>query len=114
MVLAQFSLKDNYWDEFELLDDDIEILYNHLIEVETPLTPEELISVLVDKRIQREIKTIEEQRLAGGEIYLPKESYEVDQKIVFPSLNWQQGDVLSVRKGWTTLITTSPGVSPRS
>jgi len=100
MVLAQFSLKDNYWDEFELLDDDIEILYNHLIEVETPLTPEELISVLVDKRIQREIKTIEEQRLAGGEIYLPKESYEVDQKIVFPSLNWQQGDVLSVRKGW--------------
>jgi len=100
MVLAQFSLKENYWEDFELLDDDIEILYNHLLEVETPLTPEELISVLVDERIQREIRVIEEQRLAGGDIYLPKESYEVDQKIVFPSLNWQQGEVHSVRPGW--------------
>ena len=77
MVVAAFSLKENYWENFELLDEDIEFIYNHLLEVETPLTPEELISVLVNERIERELRVIEEQRLAGGLEYLPKEYYEV-------------------------------------
>jgi hypothetical protein len=100
MVVAAFSLKENYWDGFELLEEDIEFIYNHLLDVETPLTPEELISVLVNERIQRELRVIEEQRLAGGLEYLPKESYEVDQKLVFPALGWQQGQVTAVRPGW--------------
>ncbi len=100
MIVATFSLRENYWEDFELLEEDIEFIYNHLLEVETPLTPEELISVLVDERIQREQKAIEEQRLAGGEIYLPKESYAVDQKVVFPALSWQQGEVVADRPGW--------------
>jgi len=47
MVLASFSLKENYWDEFELQDKDIEFIYNHLLEIETPLTPQELLYVLI-------------------------------------------------------------------
>ena len=46
MVLATFSLKENYWEEFELQNEDIEFIYAHLLEVETPLTPQEIISVL--------------------------------------------------------------------
>ena len=100
MVVAAFKFRENYWEDFELLDDDIEFIYNHLLEVETPLTPEELVSVLVEERIQREIRAIEEQRLAGGEIFLPKEGYTIDQKLVFPALDWQQGSVVDSRKGW--------------
>jgi hypothetical protein len=100
MVLAQFSLREDYWEDFELQVEDIEFIYNHLLEVETPLTPEELISVLVEERIQREIRAVEEQRLAGGEIFLPKDTYDVNQKLVFPALNWQQGEVSAVRPGW--------------
>jgi hypothetical protein len=100
MVVATFSLRENYWEDFELLEEDIEFIYNHLLEIETPLTPQELITELVDERIQREQNTIEEQRLAGGEIYLPKDIYEVDQKVVFPALGWQQGEVISDRPGW--------------
>ena len=100
MVLAQFSLRENYWEDFELQENDIDIIYNHLLEVETPLTPEELISILVQERIQHEIQAIEEERLAGSQIYLPKDSYDIDQKIVFPSLNWQHGVVDNVRPGW--------------
>jgi len=100
MVLAQFSLREDYWDVFELQAEDIEFIYNHLLEVETPLTPEELISVLVEERIQREIRAIEEQRLAGGEIFLPKDTFDVNQKLVFPALSWQQGEVTAVRPGW--------------
>jgi hypothetical protein len=100
MVVATFSLKENYWDEFELLDDDIEFLYSHLLEIESPQTPDELISVLIDERIQREQRIIEQQRLDGGEVYLPKESFEVEQKLVFPAFGWQQGEVIASRKGW--------------
>ena len=100
MVLAAFSLKENYWDEFELRDEDIEFIYDHLLEIETPLTPQELITVLIEERIQQEIKTVEQQRLSGGEIFLPKDHYDIKQKLVFPALGWRQGQVTDKRSGW--------------
>ncbi len=100
MVVATFKFRENYWEDFNLLEADIEFIYNHLLEVETPLTPEELVEVLVEERIQRELQAIEDQRLAGGEVYLPKEEYLVDQKLVFPALGWQRGEVVGARKGW--------------
>lgn len=100
MVVATFKFRENYWDDFHLLEADIEFIYNHLLEVETPLTPEELGEVLVEERIQREIRAAEAQRLAGGEIYLPKEDYPMGQKLVFPALEWQQAEVVDARKGW--------------
>jgi hypothetical protein len=99
MFVAPFSLGDNYWEEFDLQEEDIEFLYTHLLDIETPLTPQELIEVLVDERIKRELRSIEEQRLAGGEIYLPKEVYTVEQKLVFPALGWRNGEVIARREG---------------
>ena len=99
MVLAAFSLKETYWDEFELQDEDIEFIYNHLLEIETPLTPQELLNVLIEERIQQEIKAVEQQRLSGRKEYLPKESYEVKQQLVFPALGWRQAEVLEKRPG---------------
>ena len=100
MVIAAFSLKETYWDEFELQEKDIEFIYNHLLEVETPLTPQELLSVLIEERIQQEIKSIEKQRLSGRKVYLPKETYDIKQQLVFPALNWRQGQVKEKRSGW--------------
>lgn len=100
MVVAAFSFKEDYWQDFELLEEDIEFIYTHLLEIETPLTPKELTTVLVEERIKREVRSIEEQRLAGGEIYLPKEDYEIKQKLVFPALGWRQGEVMDTRPGW--------------
>jgi hypothetical protein len=100
MVVATFSIRENYWEDFELLEEDIEFIYHHLLEIETPLTPEELISVLIEERIQREQKAIEEQRLAGGEVFIPKGVYDIEQKVVFPALGWQQGEVIATRPGW--------------
>jgi hypothetical protein len=100
MVLAAFSLKENYWNEFELHEEDVEFIYNHLLEIETPLTPQEIISVLVEERIQQEIKAAEQQRSSGGEVYLPKESYDVKQQLAFPALDWRQGEVIEKRAGW--------------
>lgn len=99
MQTASLTLRENYWDDFQVNSEDIDYLYTHLLEVETPLPPEELITVLVEERIKRELKALEDKKLAGGEVYLPKESYKTGQVLTFPVLEWQQGEVVGVREG---------------
>ena len=74
MVTVSFSLNEDYWQNFELHDEDIEFIYNYLLEFETPLTPQELVAVLVDERIRYEKFSIEQQRSSGGDLYQPKGS----------------------------------------
>jgi hypothetical protein len=99
MVVATISLDGDYWEEFELEEADITFLYEHLLEHETPLTPEEITPLLVDERIRREQESFEEKRLDGNEVYMPKDDYEVGQGLVFPSLDWKKGEVVDVRSG---------------
>jgi hypothetical protein len=99
MVATNFSLRDDYWETFELVEEDVEVLYNHLLETETPLTSEELLRVLVKERVMREKLAIEKRRSAGGEIYFPKIDYEIGQTLIFPALGWLRGDVLEKRSG---------------
>ncbi|NIW46961.1 MAG: hypothetical protein GWN30_20080, partial [Gammaproteobacteria bacterium] len=99
MQTASLTLRENYWDDFQVNSEDIDFLYAHLLEVETPLPPEELITVLVEERIKRELKALEDKKLAGGEVYLPKVSYKPGQVLSFPVLEWQQGEVVGVREG---------------
>ncbi len=100
MVFAAFSLREDYWDDFELNDTDIEFLYNYLLETETPLPSEDLIAVLVEERIRQELHRLEQQQLEGGELYLPKETYKPGQQLVFPALGGRTATVLNIRKGW--------------
>jgi hypothetical protein len=99
MVVAQFSLREDYWNTFELQEEDIEFLYTYLLDKETPLTSQELISALVDERIRREKIEIERQRSSKGDIYLPKERYSPGQSLVFPAFEWRSGQVISSRPG---------------
>lgn len=99
MVTMSISLKEDYWATFNLEPEDIEFLYNYLLESETPLTSQELVQTLIAERIQREKLALEEQRLSGGEIYYPKEQYAVGQILVFPALGWRRGKVVNVRPG---------------
>jgi hypothetical protein len=100
MVMVSYSLREDYWETFELQDEDIEFLYNYLLELETPLTPRELLVALVEERIRRETQAIEQQRSAGGDLYLPKERYMPEQKLVFPALGWRRGEVIDIRPGY--------------
>jgi len=47
MGVAIYSMGEDYWESFKLQEEDIESLYNHLLETETPLTSKELTEVLV-------------------------------------------------------------------
>jgi hypothetical protein len=99
MGASPFSLREDYWETFELQNQDIEFLYNHLMEVETPLTSQELLMALLTERIRQEKSAIEKQRSSGGQIYLPKEAYSVGQALVFPSMGWRRGLVKEIRPG---------------
>ncbi len=99
MVMETKTMGEEYWDQFELQAEDIEFLYNHLLEAETPLTSDELIYALVEERIHQQKIKLEKQRLAGGDLYQPKGTYAINQKIILPSFEWQHGEVIAVRPG---------------
>ena len=99
MGITPLSIKENYWDNFEILEEDMEFLYNHLLEIENPLTPQELLTALVKERIRQEKDNLEDMQLQGGTVYLPKEQHTPGQSLQFPALNWQKGQVLQVRPG---------------
>ena len=99
MAIKPLSIDAKYWDNLTIQDSDLEIIYNHLLEIETPQDSQELTAVLIDERIKQEKKVLENDKLAGSTIYLPKNHYQVDQHLVFPTLNWQKGKVTGIREG---------------
>ena len=99
MTTVTFALQEDYWLNFEVQEDDIEFIYNHLLEIETPQTTEEIIVALVSDRISREKSAIEKRRTSGGDLYKPKELYEVKQSLIFPAFDWQKGSVTAIRDG---------------
>jgi hypothetical protein len=90
---------EDYWEGFQTQAEDIEFLYNYLLELETPLTSLELLDALVDERIRRRKLEIERQRTSGGDLYQPKSVFKPKQKLVFPALGWKHGEVISLRPG---------------
>ena len=99
MAISPFSLNHDYWTNFEIKDQDLEFLYNYLLEVEEPQTVQQLVHALVNERIRRERERLEKQQLSGGLVYYPKDNYQVGQTIQFPAMDWKTGEVVSVRPG---------------
>jgi hypothetical protein len=99
MGIAAYSMGEDYWENFNLQEEDIEFLYNYLLETETPLTSLELVEALVKERIQRRKVEIEHQRMSGGDLYQPKLSFKTGQKLTFSALDWKQGIVVGIRPG---------------
>ena len=98
-MLALNSVKENYWESFQVNEDDFDFLYNKLFELETPLSTIELIKYLIEERIRIEKEKIEKLNQKSGSIYLPKDDYEIGQKIIFPSNNLVNGTVIDKRPG---------------
>ncbi|MDD5370003.1 MAG: hypothetical protein PHQ40_13025, partial [Anaerolineaceae bacterium] len=99
MVIAPLSLREDYWDSFVLQEEDLDYLYNRLLELETPLTSKELTAAVVERRIQREKQSLEQHLPAEGKLYIPKDHYQVGDILTFPALGWKKGKVVAVRPG---------------
>lgn len=72
MAGATPNISADYWRTLQVTSSDIEFLQTHLFERETPLTPRELVSVLVAERIRIETETAARQR-DTLKPYLPRE-----------------------------------------
>ncbi len=98
VVIRRNTQEAAYWENFRVTDEDLEYLSNLLMEREVPLPLDELAQAVVVFRCRREEERIA-QELSKGTPYLPKNSYQVGEKVVFPALEYQVGEVVGVREG---------------
>lgn len=88
---------DQYWTEkFRVSSEDIEHIYSIFLETETPLTSQELALEVIRFRVDKELQKL--RRLVEiGEIFQPKNSYQIGQKLVFPAFDYSVGEIVSER-----------------
>ena len=88
-----------FWrDQFEVSADDVEFLYQFLLDAQKPLKVSDLALSLIDEYLRRENARIE-QELTKGAIYAPRQRYQIGQTLVFPGLEFAVGAVVGVRPG---------------
>jgi len=97
MTAAPVGLDDTYWQNLRIQTEDLDALSAHLLEVETPLSPEELAAQLVADRMGREGAAQAKALVEEGAPYRPKERYAAGRKLVFPALGGARGQVAKVR-----------------
>jgi hypothetical protein len=90
---------DAFWSKFEVSSDDLDFLFNLLLEREKPLTLREMLEPLVESRLDRLEREAQAAAEAEHPLYLPKETYEVGQTLVFPALDGAVGTVVATRPG---------------
>ncbi len=99
MTNLPLKLPAEYWQNFSVTARDIEFLQNYLFETETPLAPPALAVVLVTERIRWERESQAKAQKSSGDVYLPKETYQVGQKLIFAALGLKKGTVAAIRPG---------------
>lgn len=85
------------WTQFSIRPQDLEFLSAHLLEIETPLSPEELASQLIRERLRAE-SAVQAKQAAENKIYRPMERYSEGDHLLFPAQNWVTGRVSAVRQ----------------
>jgi hypothetical protein len=88
-----------YWlEEFAVRQEDVEHLYEWLVEESEPRAIDELSLKVIERRCERE----EEALLKKGDrgvVYQPQDEYEVGHQVVFPAFDYAAAGVLAVREG---------------
>jgi hypothetical protein len=98
-MAGAFKLPEEYWSSLQITPQDVENLHTFLFEREIPLTVRDLSVEFVDARIKAERSAAESKQKAGGKSFLPKETYQVGDDLVFPALGWRRGRVIALRAG---------------
>ncbi|RJP46131.1 MAG: hypothetical protein C4583_19355 [Anaerolineaceae bacterium] len=97
MASASLNLPPDYWQTLHVTPKDIEFLQTYLFEHETPLTPRELVAVLVTERLRAEQEAAAKKQ-DDTKIFLPMETYTVGDLLRFPAIQ-SSGRVSAVRAG---------------
>ncbi len=87
------------WTAVNIDDEDLDLIYNKLLEKETPMTPLQLAENLIDSRIKAYKKSNSADAKKNDNYYRPMNHYEIGNVIEFPLANGEKGTVESVRAG---------------
>ena len=104
-MAGAFLLPNEYWLSIQITPQDVENLHTFLFERETPLTIGDLSVEFVEARVKMERVSAEGKQKTAGRSFLPKEKYQIGDDLVFPSLGWKRGKVVSLRAGVNPSIT---------
>jgi hypothetical protein len=89
-----------YWiEDFQPSKRDLDLLYEHVLEVGRPVDIEQLASHLVRQHVDRAMEARRAREKAKGTVYQPSDRYEKGQKLIFPHLDGVEGKVEAVRAG---------------
>jgi hypothetical protein len=98
-VLQRQTQTAAFWrDQFEVSANDLDFLYNLLLDTQSSKHLSDLAIALIEEYMRRENAQIEAE-LAKGTVYLPKGQYEIGQTLVFPALEFATGEVVGIRPG---------------
>lgn len=86
------------WSELKLDEQDIEFLYNWLLEKEKPQKINAITQALVAFKIQEIIESVQKQN-AALKLYRPEEDHEIGDELTFSSFDMQTGKVIEKRTG---------------
>src|SRR5574342_516335 len=98
-MASESYTSSTYWESLQINRQDVEYLHTYLFENETPLSVRELVAIFVNERVRAERLAEQTRRQAGGKTYLPKETYQIGESLVFPALDWKHGKVTAARAG---------------
>ena len=93
-------IKEEYWTNLSIGGKDIEFIYNILLEKEIPLPTETLLKSLINFRISQEQKYSKKYFDSKNKVFLPRDEYQIGDKLVFPSLEMKIGEVQEIRDGF--------------
>lgn len=89
----------DFWKTLGTTSDDLERAYNFILERGAPASSRELAAHLIEWRVREEEKRIAEAAARRAPVYQPKESYAVNQRLVFTAMNNREGVVQKIRPG---------------
>ena len=87
-----------YWQKLTIDDSDLTFLDDLFLEKENPLSTDELILAIIRHRSDAEESSIRKE-LEQGEIYQPKKTYVIGDRLVFLALDFTLGTVVGIRPG---------------
>jgi hypothetical protein len=88
-----------YWrEQFAPTEKDVTYLYGYMLEGAKSVSTAALSQLLIERHCRQEEEVIEAE-LSKGDVYQPKNEYQVGQAIIFPALDYALGVVVDTRPG---------------
>lgn len=86
------------WSQFALDEQDIEFIYNWLLEQEKPQAIDKITAAFVKHKIAGVIASVN-KRNAALKLYHPEEDYQIGDELTFSAFDMEAGKVIGIRPG---------------